>query len=247
MRTPRNESVAADKADGAERAGPERTCVLSRAKGSREDFIRLALGPDGNVAPDVRARAEGRGAWIAVGRDALDEANAKGKLKGALQRAFKTKDVQVPADLGERTAAALRQHALDRLGMEARSGNLINGSERVGAAARAGKVALLVHAADSSEDGRRRLDQAWRVGGRVGGGGPNQGSRGMIFPEDRTILSMALGRDNVVHVALIDPAAATRVEHAITRWRAFCDPDRGPAGGGNAASDLGSTDEDVKD
>jgi len=52
---------------------------------------------------------------------------------------------------------------------------------------------------------------------------------------------MALGRDNVVHVALTDPAAATRVHHAISRWRAFCDPDRGLDGGPNAASDLGST------
>ena len=238
MRTPRNEAVAADKADGAERAGPERTCVLTRAKGRREDLIRLALGPDGSVAPDIRARAHGRGAWIAVGRDMLDEANAKGKLKGALQRAFKTKAVEIPADLGERTAAALRQHALDRLGMEARSGNLINGAEKVETAARSGKVALLIHAADSGEDGRRKLDQAWRVGG----GGP----QGMIFPEARTILSMALGRDNVVHVALTDPAAATRVSHAITRWRAFCDPDRGLAGG-DPASGSGSTDDDVKE
>jgi len=77
----------------------------------------------------------------------------------------------------------------------------------------------------------------------------------MVFPEGRSILSMALGRDNVVHVALTDPAAATRVSHAITRWRAFCDPDRGRAGDGDAASDPGSTpkstsvsnSEDVKD
>ena len=39
--------------------------------------------------------------------------------------------------------------------MEARSGNLINGSDRIEAAARAGKVALLIHAADAGEDGRR--------------------------------------------------------------------------------------------
>lgn len=233
MRTPRNEAVAADIDDGAERAGPERTCILTRAKGSRDDLIRLALGPDGSVAPDIRARAPGRGAWIAVDRAALDAANAKGSLKGALQRAFKTQTVLIPPDLGERTEAALRQVALDRLGMEARAGNLINGSEKVEAAARSGKVALLLHAADSGEDGRRKLDQAWRVGG----GEP----RGMIFPEGRTILSMALGRDNVVHVALTDPAAATRVRHAITRWRAFCDPDRGLDGGNDAASEARST------
>src|SRR5690349_15133488 len=69
---------------------PERTCILTRRTASREELIRLALGPDGEVAPDVRARAPGRGAWIGVGRAELDQANAKGKLKGALARAFKT-------------------------------------------------------------------------------------------------------------------------------------------------------------
>jgi predicted RNA-binding protein YlxR (DUF448 family) len=197
--------------------------VLTRRKGTKDELIRLALGPDGTVAPDVRARAPGRGAWIGVTRAELDAANAKGKLKPALQRAFKANDVSVPADLGERTEAALRQAALDRLGMEARAGNLINGFDRVENAARSGSVHLLIHAADAGEDGNRSLDQAWRVGG----GGP----KGVIFPLDRTILSMALGRDNVVHVALTDPAAASRVSHALRRWRAFNGPDRGLEGG----------------
>jgi hypothetical protein len=202
---------------------PERTCVLTRRKGTKDELIRLALGPDGSVAPDVRARAPGRGAWIGVARAELDAANAKGKLKAALSRAFKVNQVDVPADLGERTGQALRQAALDRLGMEARAGNLINGFDRIEAAARSGKVRFLIHAADAGDDGRKALDQAWRVGG----GGP----QGVIFPEGRTILSMALGRENVVHIALTDPAAASRVHHALSRWRAFTDPDCGPEGG----------------
>ena len=217
---------------------PERTCILSRRKGTRDDLIRLAISPDGEVAPDVRARAPGRGAWIGVGRAELDAANAKGKLKGALQRAFKTQALSIPLDLGERTEQALRQAALDRIGMEARAGNLINGSDRVATAARAGKIQLLIHAADAGEDGRRALDQAWRVGG----GGP----RGLIFPEPRTILSMALGRENVVHVALTDPAAASRVRHALARWRAFTDPDEGLEDGA-PASGPGSADELTKE
>jgi predicted RNA-binding protein YlxR (DUF448 family) len=144
---------------------PERTCVLTRRKGTKDELIRLALGPDGQVAPDVRARAPGRGAWIGLSRDELDQAIANGKLKSALQRAFKSTAVIVSPDLGARTAAALRQAVLDRMGMEARSGNLINGADRVETAARAGKVAMLVHAADAGEDGRKKLDQAWRVGG----------------------------------------------------------------------------------
>ena len=217
---------------------PERTCILTRRKGSREDFIRLALGPDGEVAPDPRARAPGRGAWISVTRAELDVANAKGKLKAALARAFKSGDVRVPGDLGERTAAALRQTALDRLGMEARAGTLINGADRIETAARNGKVHLLIHAADAGEDGRRSLDQALRVGGRAGDGQ----DRGLVFPEGRTILSMALGRENVVHVALTDPAAASRVSRAIARWRAFNDPKCGPEGG-EPASGSGSAED----
>lgn len=209
-------------------------------------MIRLALSPDGEVAPDIRARAPGRGAWIGVARTDLDQANAKGKLKAALQRAFKTSDIRVPAELGERIAAALRQAALDRLGMEARAGNLINGAERVENAARSGKVALLVHAGDAGEDGRKKLDQAWRVGG--GGPGPLERTavagplQGVIFPEGRTILSMALGRENVVHVALTDPAAASRVLHALRRWRAFTGPERGLEGG-EPAFGTGSAEE----
>jgi uncharacterized protein len=196
---------------------PERTCILSRRTAGRDALIRLALGPDGAVAPDVRARAPGRGAWIGVDRAALETAQAKGRLKGALGRAYKTNEVTIPADLGERIEAALRQAALDRLGLEARAGTLVLGSERIEVAARRGEVRLLLHAADASPEGRRKLDQAWRVGRDEEG----SGRQGLVLPAARAILSLALGRENVVHAAIIDRAAAARVTSAIGRWRAF--------------------------
>ncbi|MBV9883481.1 MAG: DUF448 domain-containing protein [Sphingomonadaceae bacterium] len=196
---------------------PERTCILSRRTAARDELIRLALGPDGEVAPDVRARAPGRGAWIGVDRAALDAANRKGKLRGALARAFKTEKVGVPEDLGARVEAALQRNAMDRLGLEARAGNLVTGAERIETEARRGGVEALLHAADASPEGRRRLDQAWRVGlGEEG-----SGRQGLVLPAERPILSLALGRENVVHVAIIDRAAAARVGHALGRWRAF--------------------------
>ena len=138
-------------------------------------------------------------------------------MKGALARSFKNGAVSVPDDLGVRIEAALRQAALDRLGLEARAGTLVTGSERIETAARRGEVHLLIHAADAGADGNARLDQAWRVGG----GDP----QGLVFPAERSILSLALGRENVVHIAIIDRAAALRVRHAIDRWRAFNGPD----------------------
>ena len=223
MRTPPNERLGQDtpspaKGGDSPRAAhiPERKCILSGAHDAPASLIRLALGPDGAVAPDVRAKAPGRGAWIGVDRPTLEQAQANGKLRGALARAFKG-PVSAPADLGERIEAALRQAALDRLGLEARSGTLITGSEKIDVACRKGEVHLLLHAADAREDGNRKLDQAWRVGG----GGEDGEGQGLVFPAERPILSLALGRQNVVHLAIIDRAAAQRVRHALERWRAF--------------------------
>ena len=221
----------------------ERTCVLTRVHGTRNSLIRLALGPDGQVAPDVRARAPGRGAWIGVTQATLGTALAKGKLKGALARAFKTGELVIPADLPERTEAALRQTLVDRLGLEARSGTLLTGSDKIEEAARRGNVHLLLHASDAGTDGNRKLDQAWRVGSDEEGGD----RRGLVLPLDRLILSVALGRENVVHIALIDSAAAGRVSHALDRWLGFIGPDCEPRPGGPSASGhiVTTEDEDI--
>ena len=127
---PNDRLNASDSAE-IEGTGPERTCILTRACRPKEQLIRLALGPDGSVAPDVRARAGGRGAWIGVGRKAFEEASSKGKLKPALARALRTPDFVIPAQLPELIEAALRQAALDRLGLEARGGSLVTGGERI--------------------------------------------------------------------------------------------------------------------
>jgi len=200
----------------------ERTCVVSGRKDSRDNLIRLALGPDGQVAPDVRAKAPGRGAWIGVDRATLEEAITKGKLGKALSRTFK-QAVQVPVDLADQIEAALERAALDRLGLESRAGELITGTERIIDAARKGTVELLVHARDAAADGTRKLDQAFRVG--LGAEGTDL--QGLVIPAGRAILSMALGRENVVHLALVAPAAAARVSQALSRWRGYIGLDDG--------------------
>lgn len=206
---------------------PERKCILSGEHDARDNLIRLALGPDGDILPDVRAKAPGRGAWIGVDRAALEKAQANGKLRGALARAFKTGDLRIPDDLAERIASALRQAVLDRLGLEARAGTLLTGSEKIEVAARRGEVRLLLHAADAGEDGTGKLDQAFRVGGGPSASLGTGKGEPLVIPAERPILSLALGRQNVVHIALIDRAAAARVKHAIDRWRAFIGPDAG--------------------
>jgi predicted RNA-binding protein YlxR (DUF448 family) len=184
--------------------------------------VRLAISPanaDGisEVLPDALARAPGRGAWIGVSRAELETALANGKLNAALARAFKGARLAIPSDLAERTESALRRAFLDRLGLEMRAGRLILGSDRIADQARGGGIAALYHASDASEDGSRKLDQAFRVGQDAEGSGLS----GLRLPLDRAALSVALGRDNVVHLALADEPSAKRVAAPLTRLLTF--------------------------
>jgi predicted RNA-binding protein YlxR (DUF448 family) len=191
--------------------------VLSGRHDARDELLRLAISPDGLVLPDVLARAPGRGAWLGVSREALEKAIANGKLKGAMARAFKGAPLTIPADLGERIEQALHRALTDRLGIELRAGNMLLGTEKIAAGCRSGVVTFLAHASDAGSDGPNKLAQAWRVGEMAEG----TGLKGTILPLDRAALSVALGRDNVVHLALTDAAAAERVGGVLARLLHF--------------------------
>lgn len=227
MRIPHNEALADhDIAKRGQRPdAPERRCVLTGRSGERDDLLRLALSPANSegvcdVLPDALARAPGRGAWIGVTRAELEAALQNGKLKAALSRAFKTGALKIPANLAELAQQALQRAFCDRLGLEMRAGRLILGSDRISNDARMGKVSALYHAADASEDGARKLDQAYRVGRDAEG----SGEAGLRLPLDRAALSMALGRNNVVHLALADRPSAERVALPLRRLMSFAGP-----------------------
>ncbi|PZU47081.1 MAG: DUF448 domain-containing protein [Sphingomonas sp.] len=196
-----------------DRSAPERKCILSGVHGERASLIRLALGPDGAAWPDLAAKLPGRGAWVAADRALLETAQAKGKLKGALARAFR-QPVDVPDDLARRIADGLERRALDRLGLEHRAGHLIFGSEKISEWARGGRVFLLMHAADAAEDGKSKLNQAFRAG---------EGDMAdvLTLPAGRDALSRSLGRENIVHSGVTNGKAAARIATEVARWAAF--------------------------
>lgn len=215
MRTPQNDDLAVDidvqGGVGRPASLPERKCILTGKHGTRDGLIRLALDDAGGVHADLAARAPGRGAWLSPDRSLIATAAAKGKLRGLLMRAFKTTSIAVPDDLVETIASGLERRALDRLGLENKAGHLIWGSDRIGEALSAGRAKLLLHASDAAPDGMAKLDGKARAGNTTV----------TVLPADRARLSLALGRENVVHAAVCDGAAAARVTAAVDRWRAF--------------------------
>ncbi|MEQ1509528.1 MAG: DUF448 domain-containing protein [Sphingopyxis sp.] len=206
-----------ERPSGSDVASPERRCILTGEHDTRSALVRLALSPDGDLLPDIMARAPGRGAWIGVNRSELAVAIAKGKMKSAVARAFKGAPARFSDDLPQQIHAEFLRHFLAQMGLAAKAGILLIGAERIDQAARAGTVSLLAHASDAAEDGRRKRDQSWRVGeGKEG-----TAMTGYILPVDRTTLSVALGRDNAVHIAVTDALWAKRIENLLGRWNRF--------------------------
>jgi predicted RNA-binding protein YlxR (DUF448 family) len=198
--------------DGAApKAVAERRCILTGAHGPRAALVRLALGPDGQVAADFSEKLPGRGAWISADATLLADAIARKRLHGALARAFRTSALRVPDDLAARINAGLAQRTLGRLGLENRAGTIICGYDRIAEGLGRGRVFLLLHAADARPDGASGLDvkaRAAEVPVRW-------------LPVGRDALSQALGRDNAVHVALTHTGSAARVQADVDRWIGF--------------------------
>lgn len=193
--------------------GPERRCILSGVHDERVALIRLVRAPDGRILPDLGAKLPGRGAWLVPDRAAILKALQNGKLKGACARAFRTGEIVVDASLVELLDAGLARRALDRLGLERKAGKLLFGAEKIADTITAGKVYALLHAGDAADDGARWLDNALARS--------NPGSYCMSLPISRAQLSLALGRENVVHIAAIDSEAAGRLKRDAARWRSY--------------------------
>ncbi|KJS37694.1 MAG: hypothetical protein VR70_11835 [Rhodospirillaceae bacterium BRH_c57] len=190
---------------------PQRRCIVSGAVQPKEGLMRFVIGPDGDVVPDLDARLPGRGLWLSARRDMVETATAKRAFARAARQA-----VKVPPDLADRLERMLRARCQDRLGLARGAGLVVAGFDQVKAAGRGGTVALLLEAAEGAADGRRKVTAA------------APGAR-LIDILTGAELASALGRDHVVHVAVLAGKPAqrplvTRLLEDLERLSAFMAP-----------------------
>lgn len=228
-------SDALDAGLGRGRAGAERTCLVTRVAQSPAGMIRFVLSPDGEVVADLRARLPGRGAWLTPTRAIV----AQALKRRAFQRAFKVGDAAVPPDLADRIALGLRADLRQSLALANKAGCVVAGFAKVESAIgdKIG-VSAVIQASDGSADGRRKIAAALhrRHGDAI--------SRVPIIDDlSNAELDMALGRDHVIHAALVAGAGSTG---CLARWRrlrsfeglATTAEEAGPARYGKTVSDL---------
>jgi predicted RNA-binding protein YlxR (DUF448 family) len=188
------EQVAEDTAEldsGPYGRGRERLCVATRAVQPVADLMRFVVGPDGTAVPDLKGKLPGRGVWVTATYEALGDAIKR----RVFARSFK-REVQLPADLLERTERLLEQAALDALAMAGKASFAVAGFARVEAALARDEVVALIHAADAAADGVRKLNAALHRR-------PNAAPVAVIGSLTSAQLDLALGRPNVVHAALL--------------------------------------------
>jgi uncharacterized protein len=176
----------------------ERLCVATRTVLPLSDLIRFVIGPNGEAVPDVKRKLPGRGIWVTATQDALGEAIKR----KAFARGFK-REVRLPPDLVGRTERLLEQAALDALAVAGKAGLVATGFAKAEAALEHADVVGLLHAAEASADGIRKLDGAVR---RRSATGP----LAVIGFLASAQLDLALNRPNVIHAALLaGPASET--------------------------------------
>jgi predicted RNA-binding protein YlxR (DUF448 family) len=176
--------------DGAAESGPLRRCIASGTSLPIAQLIRFVVDPEGKIVPDVDGSLPGRGLWLSADRDMIDKAVSKGLFAKAARG-----NVKAGADLADRVEDLLRRRCLNHLGLSRRAGLVAAGAEKVRAQISTGRTAVLIEASDGSPQESRKISAL----------APNAL---IVSAFTGAELGAALGRDSVVHVALL-PGALT--------------------------------------
>src|SRR4051812_20403952 len=187
-----------DSSGGSRANARERRDIVSGEVLPDSRLLRFVADPDGNVVPDASAKLPGRGLWVEASRDAVNKAVEK-KL---FSRAAKAQ-VSATPDLAARAEKALMAGMLGTLGIARRSGALVLGFDNVLRALMGPKPPkVLIEALDGAADGKRKLYAA-----------AHRLELKCVVIESLTSaeLGLALGRENVIHAAVLPGGLAERL------------------------------------
>lgn len=176
-------------------------------------MLRFVVAPDGRLVPDMAGRLPGRGLWLTARRDIVAKAVAK-RLFARAARA----PVIADEGLADRVEALLAAQCSSLLGLARRAGEAVAGFVKVRELAASGGAAVLVEAADGGADARGKLEGLLP---------------GVPVVDCLTCaeLSAALGREHVVHVALLPGRLAQGLIEAAARLSGFRAAPDGSASG----------------
>ena len=181
-------------------AGPERKCIATGEVHPKHGLIRFAIGPEGQVVPDILEKLPGRGIWVSAMRDALETAVKKGLFsRGAKQK------VTVPEGLVDQVEAMLARRVVELISLARKGGQAVSGYEKVKDWLAKDEAEVLIQASDGSERGKTKLST------------PYGGSWiGWLTADE---LGQAFGRETTIHAALAAGGLCERVVEEAARLK----------------------------
>ncbi|MGN6148407.1 MAG: RNA-binding protein [Rhizomicrobium sp.] len=186
----------------------ERKCIVTGEVRDDAQLVRFVVSPDGQIVPDVAAKLPGRGIWVSADRAVLERAIAKNLFSKAAKA-----NVKVSPALADLVEQQIVQRMLNDLGLSKRSGALILGFDNVTRALEAnGPSPVLIEASDGSRDGKRKLYAVAHARGA---------KPAVVDCLSSAEMSLALGRENVIHAALKAGALAERLIFEAGRLSGF--------------------------
>lgn len=188
-----------DRTDAEQSEGNLRLCSAWRVQRDPERLIRFVQGPDG-IVPDLARRLPGRGVWVTADRESV----ARAVKTKAFPRSLKG-PVSVPEDLAEQVARLIERRVGDALSLANKAGAVLTGFEKIDRKLASGGVTALVHGSDAADGGRDKLDRKFLA---IAGAPEAAGRIVTLLTIDQ--ISLAIGRPNVVHAALIKGGATER-------------------------------------
>ena len=205
-----------------------RRCLVTGETWPVGRLLRFVAGPDGRILADVDGRLPGRGLWVGAERGLVDRAVAKRMFARAARHA-----VTADPGLADRVADSLAARALGILGIGRRAGAVVFGYEKVRSAVTAGGAYVLLTATDAGDGTKAPAEH----------GGAMRAGPVRVDCFDARELGAVLGRDRVVHVAILDAGLAKKFLREVGRLGGFrnTDPKYTPAAKGASASDTGDT------
>ena len=198
---PRLVTMAAPAPDRA--ASVERRCIATGVVRETSRLVRFVVGPEDRLVPDTGAELPGRGIWVGADREALAEAIRRKAFQRAARR-----PLVVDPDLVRTVEGLLVARALGLLGLARRAGQVVLGFEKVKRLLDQNGAEILLQASDAATGGRGKLSA--RAGGAV-----------EVSNFTVAELSLALGRQNVVHAALCRGGLARRFLNETARVSGF--------------------------
>lgn len=176
----------------------ERRCIATGDSEPKSGLIRFAVGPDGQVVPDLLERLPGRGIWVSADREALETA----VKKNLFARAAKA-PVTVPDTLVADVEAGLVRRVIELISLARKAGLALTGFEKVKDSLAKGEARVLIQASDGSGRGKDKLFTP--EGGRF---------FGCLTASE---IGLAFGRDYAIHAALAAGGLTTRVVEEAAR------------------------------